>query len=96
MKLERWHQIDELFQAALEREPAEQAAYLDEACAGDQALRKQVESSLASDEQAERFIETPAFKEASRFLADHQPESMVGRAIGPVPDCGPARRGRGG
>ncbi len=83
MKPERWHQIDELFQAVLEREPAEQAAFLDEACAGDQALRKQVESLLASDEQAESFIETPAFKEASRLLADRQPESMVGRAIGP-------------
>ncbi len=83
MKLERWQQIDELFQAALEREPAERAAYLDEACGGDQALRKEVESLLKSDEQAERFIETPAFKEASHFLADHQPESMVGRAMGP-------------
>jgi hypothetical protein len=72
MNLERWQQIDELFQAALEREPAERAAFLDEACAGDQALRKEVESLLRSDEQAESFIETPASRDVSHLLADHQ------------------------
>jgi non-specific serine/threonine protein kinase len=82
MKPERWHQIDELFQAVLEHEPAERAAFLDEACAGDQALRRQVESLLASDEQAESFIETPALQEAAQGLAESQAQSGVRHLIG--------------
>ena len=42
MKAERWQKLDELFHAALEHDPASRAAFLDEACAGDESLRKQV------------------------------------------------------
>src|SRR6266498_2202675 len=45
--------------AALELRPAERAAYLDQACAGDAALRKQVEALLQAHEQAEGFLEAP-------------------------------------
>ena len=40
MKPERWQQLDELFHGALEREPEERAAFLDEGCAGDEWWRK--------------------------------------------------------
>lgn len=46
MKAERWRQIERLYHAALEREPDERAAFLDEACAGDDELRREVESLL--------------------------------------------------
>jgi len=45
--------------AALELRPAERAAYLDQACAGDSALRQQVEALLHAHEQAEDFLEIP-------------------------------------
>jgi len=48
-----------IFNAALELEPAARAAYLDQACAGDAALRRQVEDLLAAHEQAGDFLETP-------------------------------------
>jgi hypothetical protein len=38
MKSELWQQLDTLFHAALERVPEERAAFLDEACAGDDSL----------------------------------------------------------
>jgi eukaryotic-like serine/threonine-protein kinase len=44
MKAERWQQIDDLFQSVAERTPADRAAFLDEACRGDNGLRRQVES----------------------------------------------------
>ena len=44
---ERWQKIKELFHAALEREPNERRAFLDEACAGDKEIRREVESLLA-------------------------------------------------
>ncbi len=69
MNPERWAQIEQLYLAALEREPAERAAFLDEACAGDDALRRQVAALLVCDDQAVCFIEAPAFEMAARDLA---------------------------
>ncbi len=83
MTLERWQQIEELFQLALEREAKERSAFLDEACTGDADLRREVESLLLYDENASSFMETPAFDAASELLGDNQAESMAGRAIGP-------------
>src|SRR6266550_2147487 len=86
MKPERWQQLDKLFHAALEREPVERAAFLDEACAGDQQLKKEVEALIAASEQAGSFIEKPALELEARSLADEQgnagAESMVERTIG--------------
>ena len=49
-----------IFTAALAKPtPAERAAYLDEACAGDEGLRRRVETLLASHAAA-GFLETPA------------------------------------
>ena len=50
-----------VFTAALEKgTPAERAAFLDEACCGDVALRERVEALLQSDAEAGSFLETPA------------------------------------
>jgi len=51
MTPERWRRVDELFHSALEREPAERAAFLHEACAGDEALRREVEKLIAAHEK---------------------------------------------
>ncbi len=52
MKPERWEKLDDLFHAALALEPAERAVFLDEVCAGDDVLRKEVEALLAAHEEA--------------------------------------------
>ena len=59
MTPERYEQIGSLFNAALEREPAERAAFLAEACGADETLRREVASLIASHEQATQFIEKP-------------------------------------
>jgi hypothetical protein len=83
MTPERWKQIDELAQSALECGVSQRAAFLDEACAGDDALRREVESQIAYQQQASKFLEEPAFKHAAKLIADPQPEaeSMEGRTI---------------
>ena len=48
MEPERWEQLARLHRAALEREDSQRAAFLKEACAGDEDLRREVESLLAS------------------------------------------------
>ena len=55
MNHERWQQIDEIFHAVVERAPGDRAAFLDEACAGDDSLRREVESLLAADSAAEEM-----------------------------------------
>ena len=92
MKPERWQQISTVFQAALERGPGQQAAFLDEACAGDSSLRREVESLIASHEQVGNFIEAPAIEVAAPLLVDDQADS-VGRMIGHYKILGPLGEG---
>ena len=69
MDPDRWKQIEQLSHAALEREESSRAAFLDEACAGDEALRRQVESLLAHYAQASgSFLEEPALEMAARAV----------------------------
>jgi serine/threonine protein kinase len=51
---------EDVFFVALEKaEPAERAAYLDEACAGNESLRHRVEAMLAAHPQVGQFLERP-------------------------------------
>jgi serine/threonine-protein kinase len=59
MNPERWRRIEQVCHEALEREPRERAAFLDEACAGDADLRREVESLIDQQSAAQRFLETP-------------------------------------
>jgi hypothetical protein len=68
MQPERWRKIEEIYQAAVECEEGQQAAFVREACAGDDALRKEVESLLAHKDAAS-FIESPVMEVAAQALA---------------------------
>jgi len=52
----------QLFNSALQREVSQRAAFLEKACAGDEELRREVESLLAHKDQAESFIEAPVLE----------------------------------
>ncbi len=82
MELERWRQIDALLQAALEREPTERPAFLEEACSGDESLKMEVQSLLSTGEQALSLIDTPAFEVAAGLLSANIPELVEGQLIG--------------
>src|SRR6516162_5219866 len=69
MTSERWQRIEELYHSAREREGNQRAAFLKEACAGDDALRREVESLLAQDKGVEKFLESPALEVAAKALA---------------------------
>jgi eukaryotic-like serine/threonine-protein kinase len=79
MNDEAWTVVDRLLGAALERAPNERAAFLEEACAGDETLRREVNSLLAHDREAGPFLEAPAL----RLMADGVgQQSLVGRQFG--------------
>src|SRR5262245_58690191 len=50
----------DVFSAARRLPAGERVAYLDEACAGDKALRQHVEGLLRASEEAEGFLQGPA------------------------------------
>ena len=82
MKPERWQKIEKLYHSALEREADQRTAFLAEACAGDDSLRREVESLLAHQPQAENLLETPVMEVAAKVCADDQGDSLVGRSLG--------------
>jgi serine/threonine protein kinase len=65
MDQECWRRVKVLFHAALEREPEERQAFLDVACGKDTDLRCQIERLLVKEEEAENFLEAPAFGETT-------------------------------
>src|SRR5438132_8306323 len=70
MTPERWQNVKEIFQAALERTPEERAAFLSEACDRDESLRKEVESLIASHQKDGSFIDSPAYEAAAQIVGD--------------------------
>jgi len=77
MQPERWRKIEEIYQAALDCEESRRAAFLAEACAGDGALRAEVESLLAHKDSAS-FIDSPVMEVAAQ--ARGQGDSQGGAA----------------
>jgi serine/threonine protein kinase/tetratricopeptide (TPR) repeat protein len=79
---DHWARVKEVFGAALERPPAERAAFLDEACgAGDAVVRREVEALLAAHQTSDSFLEAPA-----AALAPPTPshsELTAGQMLGP-------------
>src|SRR5215471_15956822 len=82
MTPDRWQKIIDLADAATELGTDERATFLDKACAGDDAMRSEVESLLASDQQTGSFIEVPAFGIAAELVADDQSGSRIGETVG--------------
>ena len=74
MKDERWQEVERIYHLTLAREASERSAFLAQACAGDEALRREVESLLTYERHAEGFIEAPALEVAARMMArEHSP-----------------------
>ena len=81
MTPERWHQVKELFDSALECEPEQRSIFLSRACGEDESLRREVESLIASHEKDGSFIDSPAYQAAAEMLASDL-ELKAGQTIG--------------
>src|SRR5262249_23812813 len=84
---QRWSQVETLYHAALEHEPGARAAFLDQACAGDEELRHEVEELLGYDGAEESFIQGNALAfEARRLkpeeLSQTAPQLLPGQSVG--------------
>ena len=68
MKSNQFERIKELFQAALDQEPANREDFLDQACKGDEVLFQEVVSLLAEHEKDDDFLEIPSLESEPRIL----------------------------
>lgn len=82
MTPERWQQVNELFHSALKYDPAQRVSYLNQVCDGDQELRQEVESLIASHNDGDHFIGAFPIEAATRLIAEDRPDLSVGQRIG--------------
>src|SRR5215470_17096871 len=82
MSRERSQRVEQLYHAARERDPSQRAAFLQQACNGDDALRREVESLLAEDAGVQSFLEAPALEFARKMSGEDSNRSMIGHQVG--------------
>src|SRR5687768_17390378 len=80
IRAEDWARIREVMDGALGVAPADRTRFLDQACGDDHEFRRQVDTLLASHDQAETFLEKPA----CLLIGDQTdvPDDIAGRRIG--------------
>ena len=74
--------VEEIFHAALDQEPKEIAQFVNSACAGDEALRREVEALLGSHQRASTLIETSPGSIATRIIETGQSDLLLGQTFG--------------
>jgi eukaryotic-like serine/threonine-protein kinase len=82
MTPERWQQVKQIFNSAMSYSPEQRGLFISQACSGDEALRSEVESLIASHERSGNFIDEPAFAQAAAFLANDNSELKPGQSLG--------------
>src|SRR5438045_3437765 len=82
MNAERWKQVERLYHAAAAERPEERDCFLSNACAGDDDLRREVESLLGYETDTAIIFDRPALEIAARAIAVDRRARMIGRTLG--------------
>src|SRR5262245_21668418 len=85
--------VDELFHAALDRQPTERYAFLAEGCGGNTDLLAEVESLISAHERAQDFLESPAVELVAGSFAEVTTRLARGQQLGPYTIVGPLGMG---
>jgi len=79
---ERLQQIEAIYIDALALESAERPAFLDGICGNDVDLRREIESLLLFESQAENYLDRPAMQLVAESLAEQGAGVLVDRMLG--------------
>src|SRR3954453_14930502 len=74
MTPEDWKRIEDIYHAAMDRQPFERAAFLDDACPP--LLRDRVEALLRAADHSSDFMSRPAIEVEAELLAGEVPPSL--------------------
>src|SRR4029453_11488111 len=77
MTPERWQNIKTIFYGALACPPSERASFIDSACSGDEAVRREVSELISAHGETGEFLDPPAFELAGRALAGSKSEAWA-------------------
>jgi hypothetical protein len=69
------------YEAACALAAHDRTAFLRDACSGDDSLRREVESLLASDAEAGDYLNAGALNDAARIIADGDSLSLLGKTF---------------
>ena len=78
----RFQTIEEIFYTALDCNPEQIEAFLEKACSGDESMRFQIKTLLASHQQVGDFIQAPVVELATRILDAEETDPLAGQTIG--------------
>ena len=84
MEAERWTQIEDLLQSALELAPDSREEFLRLSCREDPTLADEVRSLMTSFRRASGFLETPAVEVAARAIAAESAPSLSTSRAGQI------------
>lgn len=82
MNSDRWQEVKEIFNGALECAPEDRSGYLEAACRGDDDLRGEVESLLASLNESGSFMKQPAVSGVADMIVETQTQLRAGERVG--------------
>ena len=72
MNPKEWQNVRSILESALELDSESRSAFVDNACAGDESLRREVLSLLNEQEESDHFLEEPALKMVRQQMAQDQ------------------------
>src|ERR1044071_3483336 len=86
MSPERWQQIEDIFQTALDLAPEERNPYITKACEGDEDLKRQVQTLLTQYHETNKLLDDTLSihgdMHALAALIEDESDPMIGRRIG--------------
>src|SRR5215216_2887577 len=81
MTPERWEQVGQLYNAALELPRDERPAFVRKACGKDDSLCREVQSLLAVEADSADFLAGGAIDDAAKAIARDNSASLVGKRL---------------
>jgi Tol biopolymer transport system component len=79
----RWREVEELCEQALKLEPSRRVRFLEEVCASDEELRREVQTLLACEAGGEQFMQAPALEMLTSGQEPPRERLAGGLQIGP-------------